>query len=75
MFQSQNELHAVHSRHAYSHTHLHTAHGGGEDDDSWVYHPQHRIGEEEGVEVGMRGAMAPVKIELTPSMMHISTCT
>ncbi|XP_030577101.1 NHS-like protein 1 [Archocentrus centrarchus] len=45
VFQSQNELNVVHSRHPYSHshTHLHTSdRDDGEDDDNWVYRPQHR---------------------------------
>lgn len=48
VFQSQNELNVVHSRHPYSqsHSHLHTSDGDeGEDDDNWVYRPQHKIGE------------------------------
>lgn len=47
VFHSQSELHAIHKRHAYSHshTHLHAAVRDEDDDDSWVYHPQHKIGE------------------------------
>lgn len=48
VFQSQNELNMVHSRHPYSqsHSHLHTSDGDErEDDDNWVYRPQHKIGE------------------------------
>lgn len=49
VFHSQNELHAIHKRqlYSYSHTHLHTADRDedDDDDDSWVYHPQHKIGE------------------------------
>lgn len=46
IFHSQSELHAAHTRPAYSHTHLHTADGDGdEDEDNWVYQPQHKIGE------------------------------
>lgn len=47
IFHSQNELHAVHKRHAYSHTHLHTADEEDDGDDDWVYKPQHKIGEDE----------------------------
>ncbi|XP_047429409.1 NHS-like protein 1 isoform X3 [Mugil cephalus] len=46
IFHSQNELHVVHSRHAQSHTRLHAADRGEDredDDDNWVYHPQHKI--------------------------------
>uniref|UniRef100_A0AAV2KBJ2 Uncharacterized protein n=1 Tax=Knipowitschia caucasica TaxID=637954 RepID=A0AAV2KBJ2_KNICA len=45
IFHSQGELHG---RHTLSHSHLHTA--NRDDDDNWVYQPQHRIGEaEEGL--------------------------
>lgn len=50
IFHSQNELHAVHNRqtHSYSHTHLCAADGDEvEDDDNWVYQPQHKTGEGE----------------------------
>ncbi|KAG7244145.1 hypothetical protein INR49_004218 [Caranx melampygus] len=44
IFHSQSELHAAHTRPAYSHTHLHTADGDeADDDDNWVYQPQHKI--------------------------------
>ncbi|XP_065820227.1 NHS-like protein 1 isoform X7 [Labrus bergylta] len=43
IFHSQSELHTVHNRHTYSHTHLHTAEGHKDDDDDWVYKPQHKI--------------------------------
>ncbi|KAF7657647.1 hypothetical protein LDENG_00024110 [Lucifuga dentata] len=42
IFHSQSELHTVHSRRSYSQSH---AHLDREDDDNWVYHPQHKIGE------------------------------
>ncbi|XP_068197935.1 NHS-like protein 1 isoform X3 [Antennarius striatus] len=44
IFHSQNELHAIHSRptQSYLHNHLHAT-DSDEDDDNWVYHPQHKI--------------------------------
>eukprot|EP00064_Thunnus_orientalis_P011745 superscaffoldBa00001727_g11776 len=54
IFHSQNELHAVHNRPTYSHSHLHAPNRDEEeeDDDNWVYQPQHKIGERAG---GVRG--------------------
>ncbi|XP_030261255.1 NHS-like protein 1 isoform X6 [Sparus aurata] len=43
IFHSQSELHAIHTRPAYSHTHLHAVDRDEEDDDNWVYQPQHKI--------------------------------
>lgn len=48
IFHSQSELHTVHNHqtHSFSHTHLYASHRDkGEDDDDWVYHPQHKKGE------------------------------
>lgn len=48
IFHSQNELHAVHNRRTHSYTHLYAAdREEEEDDDNWVYQPQHKIGEGE----------------------------
>ncbi|XP_061741697.1 NHS-like protein 1 isoform X3 [Nerophis ophidion] len=41
IFYSQNELHVVHNRHPASH-HPHPS-DESEDDDNWVYQPQHKI--------------------------------
>ncbi len=59
IFHSQTELHAVHNRqtHSCSHTHLYAADRDDEDDDdNWVYQPQHKIGEraENGVTTAMK---------------------
>ncbi|KAK5880164.1 hypothetical protein CesoFtcFv8_023219 [Champsocephalus esox] len=49
IFHSQNNLHAVHHRQPYSHSHtrLHAAvrDEDDDDDDNWVYHYQHKRGE------------------------------
>lgn len=54
IFHSQSELHAVHNHqtHSFSHTHLYSSdRDKREDDDDWVYHPQHRKGEGRRVDV------------------------
>ncbi|KAF7230632.1 NHS-like protein 1 isoform X3 [Nothobranchius furzeri] len=46
IFRSQNELHVVHNRHTHSllRSYHHAAHKSeDEDDDNWVYRPQHKI--------------------------------
>lgn len=48
IFHSQNELHSAHTRQTRSHPHLYTADGDEEEDqDNWVYQPQHKTGEDE----------------------------
>uniref|UniRef100_A0A668AKP3 NHS like 1 n=1 Tax=Myripristis murdjan TaxID=586833 RepID=A0A668AKP3_9TELE len=42
IFRSQSELHTAHDRHTHSRTHLYANGEGEEDDDNWVYEPQHR---------------------------------
>ncbi|XP_037305654.2 NHS-like protein 1 isoform X3 [Pungitius pungitius] len=47
IFHSQNELHVAHNRRTHSHTHLNAADREegeeAEDEEEWVYRPQHRI--------------------------------
>lgn len=57
IFHSQSELHAVHNHqtHSFSHTHLYASdRDKGEDDDDWVYHPQHKKGEGRRADVEIR---------------------
>lgn len=46
IFHSQYELHSAHNRQTHSHPHLYPADGDEEDEDSWVYQPQHKTGED-----------------------------
>lgn len=47
IFHSQNELHAAHNRQTHSHPHLYGTDRDEEDEDNWVYQPQHKTGEDE----------------------------
>lgn len=48
IFHSQNELHSAHNRQTHSHPHLYGPDSDEEEDeDNWVYQPQHKTGEDE----------------------------
>lgn len=71
IFHSQNELHSVHNRQTHSHPRLYAADRDGEeeDQDNWVYQPQHKTGEDLAGEGKSASQIRP--IEYRPQMFYI----